>query len=655
MRHGNPGKVEANGNGETIDGMSYAGGLHVLVRNCRRRLGMAELVFALTLLSPFVSAFASVGDRVIPLESWGKRARHDFTAESVRFVKSAGFTGVFVNGGSGFGADQMPMELSAESEVLPRLAPLTVRANKEELSARAGLLAENGMDAWWCLWGVIGPDESDRSAPSGESNRLFDRKSKLEMKAELIRTPGLFGRRRADVLSWRGSRPLCLSSPVVREFYREVAGKAVAAYRLKGMVFFPGDHGPECCDDCCERCRASGVDAVGRMIRLANDVFAAARKVRPDFRMYMVAWNSGRRHMERYRRELAPGIGLAQSISDGVDRRRAVGKMRFGQPWVVCPEPGPEFLKMVKDATAANRPLMAIGEVAQAEMWDPIHNMPNARDVATLFKNLEAIPAKIDLLDFWGQCRPFTPHANFAAMRAVLADSSADIEAALDRAARDHYALAPGDSAALRAARDAWAAFEAAERDSSLVSWPQRFSHAIGRNGARGHLFRALVPPYLERLPSTWAFRASLGGIPDFEKGFAVAMGDRDRFGAAAGKFRRLADVLAAAGNPRSAVARAEGYGIALAGELYGSIARTVAAGRAYAEGDVQRLRRLITEELEARTREVELSEKLPPECGVNVPLVEEDMQNMRLYLSLDSFPSAPPGIFDFTPSPYSN
>ena len=49
-------------------------------------------------------------------------------------------------------------------------------------------------------------------------------------------------------------------------------------------------------------------------------------------------------------------------------------------------------------------------------------------------------------------------------------------------------------------------------------------------------------------------------------------MGDRDRFGAAAGKFRRLADVLAAAGNPRSAVARAEGYGIALAGELYGSI-----------------------------------------------------------------------------------
>ena len=641
--------------GKTFSGKPYARDPHVLACNWRKRLCVAEFVFVLTFLSPFATALAAVGDRVIPLESWGKRAKHDFTAESIRFVKSAGFTGVFVNGGSGFGADQMPMELAVESQTLPRLAPLTVRANKDELSARARLLAENGMDAWWCLWGVIGPDESDRSAPSGESNRLFDRKSKFEMKAELIRTPGLFGRRRADVLSWRGSRPLCLSNPVVRDFYREVAEKVVAEYRLKGMVFFPGDHVTDCCDDCCERCRASGVDAFGRMIRLANDMFAAARRARPDFRMYMVVWNSGRRHAERYRRELAPGIGLAQSISDGVERARAVGMMRFGQPWVICPEPGPEFLKMVKDVTAANRPLMAIGEVAQAEMWDPIHNMPNARDVVTLFKNLASIPARIDLLDFWGQRRPFTPHANFAAMRAALANPSADIEVSLDRSARDHYALPPGDSSALRAARDAWAAFEAADRDSSLVSWPQRFSHAIGRNGARGHLFRALVPPYLERLPSTWAFRASLGGIPDFERGFAIAMGDKDRFGAAAGKFRRLADILASAGNPRSAVARAEGDGIALAGELYGSIARTVAAGRAFADGDVQRLRRLITEEIDARVREVELSENLPPECGVNVPFVEEDIQNMRLYLSLDSFPYAPPNIFDFTPSPYSN
>lgn len=149
--------------------------------------------YTLALLAAAANAgFAVAGDRITSLEFWGKRARHDFTAESVRFTGETGFTGVLVNGGSGFGADQIPIELACHSATFPKLAPYTVKSNAEELRRRCALLRGAGLDVWWCLWGVIGPDQSDISGENGPSNRLFDRLSKLEMKAELLRNPELF-------------------------------------------------------------------------------------------------------------------------------------------------------------------------------------------------------------------------------------------------------------------------------------------------------------------------------------------------------------------------------------------------------------------------------------------------------------------------------
>ena len=593
------------------------------------------------------------GERITSLECWGKRAAHDFTAESVRLAKSAGFTGIFLNGGSGIGPDQIPLELALTNGVLPRLAPHTVKGNMDELRRRNELLRREGLGAWWCLWGVIGPDESDQTYPSGPSNRLFDRRSKLEMKAALLREPDLFGARNPRTLSWRGSRPLCLSHPKVRAFYREQIKSVVTAYGLKGMAFFPGDNGAECCDATCARCAKSVKDGYELMIAFANDLLASAREVRPDFELYMIVWNSGHQRLGRYLRELDPRMGLAMSFTDGYVEQRSTGTLAYNQPWANCADVGKSFTVLADACRKANRPLMALGEIAQAEVWDPLHNMPNPSATLKFLKGLAQIDSSAVVMDFWGLRRPFVSHANLAAMRAWVSDPRASDDELLLKAAAAHYGIPSKDDALVRAARAAWRTFEATDRGSSLVAWQQRFSFGIGRDRARGHLYTALTPAYLRTLPFTWT-GSFTNAVPSFARFLEAARGDRGRFAAAADEFVRLAEKLDSVSPQGAVLARREAVQIRLAGELYGSEARSLAAAHAYLRRDAAELRTLIEEEIDARLRELALTAELDAEAGVHPQLVEEDIQNMRLYLSLDSFPEAPDELFSFTDAPYS-
>ena len=152
------------------------------------------------------------------LERGGMRVAQDFQPESFQFIRDASLPGGFVNGGSGIGPDMMSPELLVESRVLPDLMPVTARGNRREMKGKSLLIRKAALNSWLCVWGVPGPDESTHSQPA-ESNRFFDRRSKLEMSAKLRRTPDLFGQRNPQALSWRGSRPLCVSHPVVQEFY----------------------------------------------------------------------------------------------------------------------------------------------------------------------------------------------------------------------------------------------------------------------------------------------------------------------------------------------------------------------------------------------------------------------------------------------------
>jgi hypothetical protein len=79
----------------------------------------------------------SLATRVTSLERWGMRVAQDFQPESLQFIRDAGYTGVFVNGGSGIGPDMMSPESLVESRVLPDLMPLTVRGNRREMERRS--------------------------------------------------------------------------------------------------------------------------------------------------------------------------------------------------------------------------------------------------------------------------------------------------------------------------------------------------------------------------------------------------------------------------------------------------------------------------------------------------------------------------------------
>ncbi|MEI8196924.1 MAG: hypothetical protein WCI73_13570 [Phycisphaerae bacterium] len=596
--------------------------------------------------------------RITSLERWGMRVAADFQPESVARIAAAGFTGVLVNGGSGIGPDMLTPESLLTSPVIPDLMPLTIRGHEREMKRRCDLLAQADLKPWLCLWGVPGPDDSANSW-AADSNRFFDRRSKLEMSAKLARTPDLFGQRNPQTLSWRGSRPLCVSHPIVRAYYRDLFPRLLAAYpQLEGIFFFPGDNDPELCDEHCPRCRASGLDPWGVMLRYVNELYTALDQARPGFKFYFTIWNQDKPEsaatIQRFSQELHPGIGICMTLSDNVTQQRKSGPMIFNQPWVNFAQPGQRFLETTRTAHAQGRAIMVLAEISQSEVWDPVcHNMPNAPKVLELLRNAEQVPGVDALCDFWGHRGPFVPHANHAALRAYLDHPAAAPADLLRQAALAHYNLAEAPSDLTDQALACWQKFDAAVDDWALNLWAQRFSFAIGRDGARGPHYRPLIPVHLREFYTSWGMKVLRERQIEVERFVEFQYADRVAFLAVAAAFEHLAARLAAAGFSAGSALR-EGRHIALAGELVASQGRTFAAALAFAAGDTTRLRHIIEEEIDARERQLELSARAGWGGGVNPILVSEDIQNMRLYLSRDDFPHTPDTCFHFTPTPYS-
>ena len=596
--------------------------------------------------------------RITSLERWGMRASIDFQPEAVAYVRDAGYTGVLVNGGSGIGPDMVTPESLVVSAVIPDLMPLTAQGSQREMRRRCQLLGEAGVKPWLCVWGVPGPDESADSL-AAESNRFFDRRSKLEMTAKLRRTPEIFGYRSPQALSWRGNRPLCVSHPLVREFYRELYTRLPLEYpELEGVFYFPGDHQAELCDESCPRCRATGLDPWGTMILHVNEIYGAMQAAKPGMKFNFTVWNQdhprGRENIGRFLTGFHPGIGLCMSLSDNVVEERKSGKMIFNQPFSNQSKRGELFLWTAAEAHQQGRPIMVLGEISQSEVWDPVcHNIPLPDKTLQFLKNSDAVPGADAICDFWGNRSPFLPHASHAAMRAYVSDPSATNDVLLKRAAADHYVLREDRPELTDLAIDCWRAFDAAVDDWALAGWAQRFSFAIGRDAARGRLYQALVPAYLRFLRTDWGMTSilkngiSAGGFADWQKADCIA------FVGVAGKFDHFADALEKAGLS-GRLARREARNIELAGELIASEGRTLLAVQAYHDQDWPLLRQTIAEEIDARERQLEISGRLGWGGGVNPLLVSEDIQNMRQYLSSDDFPNTPDNSFHFTATPYS-
>jgi len=597
--------------------------------------------------------------RITSLERWGMRIHADFQPESVACIRDAGFTGVLVNGGSGIGPDMLTPESLVESEVITDLMPYTVKSNRQEMKRRCDLLKEVDLKPWLCLWGVPGPDESAGS-PHADSNRFFDRRSKLEMKAKLMRTPELFGQRDPADLSWRGSRPLCVSHPYVQTFYRELMTKLTTDYpELEGIFFFPGDNGADLCDDFCPRCKATGLDTWDRVTNYVNELFEALIAVKPDFSFNFTLWNLHKPGDDaiigRLLDKLHPGIGICMSMTDNnVDPRKS-GPMTFNQPWVNWVKPGELFLNTVARAHSQNRPVMVLGEISQGEVWDPVcHNMPNPKKVLGLLRNSEDVPGANAICDFWGHRAPFHSHANHAAMRAYYADPSAEDPLLLRRAAIAHYSLPPEQADVIDAALSCWQGFDATVDDWALGVWGQRFSYAIGRDAARGILYRAFIPVTFREFNTSWPMSAMRSRDIDTNALAHFQIDDRIAFLKVAATFDELAERLKeAALYDGASIAHREARNIELAGELLASEGRTILATDAYNRKDADALRGIIEAEIEGRIRQQEITGRIGWGAGINPILVDEDIQNMRLYLSCDDFPNTPDDTFSFTATPY--
>ncbi len=596
--------------------------------------------------------------RITSLERWGFRDRRDFQPAGLQAIKAAGFTGVFVNGGSGIGPDMVSPESMVTTESLPDLMPLTARSNQALMEKQARELAAAGLVPWLNIWGIPGPDHS--VGGDAESNRFFDRRTKLEMGACRERHPELFGSRHLNALSWRGSHPLCVSHVDVQKFYDELITRLLKTYdTLGGIFFFPGDADPELCDDSCPRCATSGRTAWSLCVEHVNRLYAAAQAVRPGLPFYFAVWNQdhprGKENIRGFLDQLAPGIGVCMSLSDHVVQQRRSGPVRFNQPWSIMGEAGDLFQWVAGECERQTRPVMVLGEISQSEVWDPVcHNFPLPGRTLDFLRTATAIPAINALHDFWGHRSPFLPHANHAAMAAFLEAPGEQRDVLLARAAASHYEL-PVDEPVLSAALEAWHHIETVVDAWALVGWSQRFSFAIGRDAARGRFYQALVPAYLRSLHKQWGLSLVLrnGDMPAGEF-LRLQLEDRIRFLGVADIFSKLAVRLRECGHSNAAnLVDRESANIALAGELIASVGRTVAAHDAFGRAAWDELRTLVEEEIDARERELEISGRIGFGGGVNTILVEEDIQNMRLFLSHPSFPLVPDDRFHFTATPY--
>ncbi|MBP5285638.1 MAG: endo-1,4-beta-xylanase [Kiritimatiellae bacterium] len=349
--------------------------------------------------------------RITSLEAFAERAPAAFTDKAIAYAKDAGYNAVFVNGGCGFGSDAMPPESLAVTGAIPDLMPYTAERNIRELKERIRRLSDAGMKPWLCWWTGVGTDEK------GNLTDPPNIRSRREIYAKYRKNPELFGA--GPWWRWRGNRPLCISNPKVREFYRELFSRLPKDFpELEGLFFFPGDAELENCTDECETCRASGLGRVGRMVRFANEIYDAWNSAADKKRAFYYAfWNLDQPGgdgqilssvLEETLPNLAAGMGIAMSICDNTVERRVTGDIILNQPWGTCNSIGSLFRAMIDSPNAKGRPVMAVSEISQSELFDPVcANMPFAVSTLELMHNLRKIPNCDAVVDFWGNRPPY--------------------------------------------------------------------------------------------------------------------------------------------------------------------------------------------------------------------------------------------------------
>lgn len=586
----------------------------------------------MTVVALAFGAIAQGFDRVTSLERVSLRSEDAFSAKAVNAIRTAGYNGVFVNGGAGFGGDAFPVECLVDTKAIPDLMPYTSRRYRALLRQRLDKLRGTGVRPWLCMWCETGASVN----PKG-NDRSYTARTRVEFTALLRKSPELFG----CVNGCRGNRPLCLSHPTVKAFYAELMEGIARTYpEIEGIIFFPGDAHLEVCDGRCPRCAKGGLSQQERMTAHANDVYRHWTQGKSARRFYYIFWNLAqpvfgspfdRTRFAETVASFAPGMGLAMSVCDIVTREQALGPVKLNQPWGTCNDFGDQFRFMLELAGSAKRPVMAISEISQSEQFDPVcANMPFAVETLKLLRQVGNDRRIDSVCDFWGNRPPFLADASHAVMSTYLANPAASDAEILRMAAGRHYGAAKAEAGVA-----AWLAFDRLMRTFPLSGWAQRFSFAIGREGARGPLFQPLTPVGFKASPD-WAFPMLLAGGQTAEAFYRSQL-------AWLPEYEKTADCF----QPLSAD---EADRIRLAGRLNVSIGAFVLARELYKAHAADSLRKLIEAEMANRVAELEISARIAPGSGVNPLLVEEDLSNMSLYLSDKDYPDVPDELFVQTP-----
>lgn len=591
--------------------------------------------------------------KITSIERFGMRSTADITPDTLAYVKAAGYNAVFVNGGSGFGADSIPIECLVQTQAIPDLMPRSHEIYRREIKRRIELLSKFEITPFLCVWAAAcGPSQN-----SDSMSHFFDRRIKLEMQAKFRRTPEIFGYGG----HWRGNRPLCTSHPVVMDFYRELYSKILIEYpEIKGILFFPGDSRLEICSSECPRCAATGLAQQERMIRFVNEAYKALAEVDNEFKFYYTFWNieqpgvkTGltRESITRCLKELNPKISLAMSICDNTTQTRKSGQITISQPWGTCVTPGNLFKQIVEEAAVTGRSIMVISEISQSEQFDPVClNMPFALKTLSLFRNIEGIKNVNALLDFWGNKTPLIPDACHSVMKSYCISPVLSDEDILKNAIIDHYGTLASETKLIECALSAWRSFDRLCDCYALTGWSQRFSFATGRNGGRGKLFLPLIPQNLRDKSSFWAVKWILQNGITPQKFYLYHKNDLKEFEKSAEAFSQLAAMLKEKSLIRgSKIAEREADAIRLAGHLNLSIGHYIYAVSLYENSDFSQLKKIISDEIENREYELAISGRLAPFSGIDIILCEEDIQNMIFYISDDEYPIVPDNLFSFS------
>lgn len=614
--------------------------------------------------------------RVTSLERWGHREQTPYTLDQLKKIKASSYNAIFVNGGSGMGPDAISPEMFIKSDVIPDLMPQAISENEIIVRQRIEMTTKSQLENWLMWWGIPGPDQSHGTANSVNTNYL-DKHLKYEMQDLLKKEPELFGYRNPQSCNWRGSRPLCLSNDKVKKYYKDITKHLCTDFsQISGIVFFPGDHNLDMCDDSCKRC-SKYYSKWQVYVEHLNDISEIIGSYQPEMKLYVILWHPTNQANHWIFENLSSRFGVIITLNDIVYQSRRPHieepflsspveviegasprkEMIFNQPWMNISQIGEIANNNFQLAKKFGRDVLALHEFSQSEVYDPVINFSLPGKTIEALKNLNNIGFS-GFMDFWGNYGPVEYHCNHLAMKCFFKEPEKGVDELLLDTAREITGIENCKCDFNDQLVNIWKQIENAVDNQAYFSWFQRLNPAIGRIGARGHFYKPFIPGFLcldNRDASLFVQCTKSWLEADLLDRFARSQDDDVlRFAELSRMSELLSKDFRENNNQRAfEFMFRQSLSLKLYGSLLGSMSRMLLAINSYYKRDLEQLRKCIFDEIDSRLEHISITKKIG--YGINIDIVEEDIKLMCQFVDSKDFPDTPVDSFKITQTIYCN